>query len=167
MQLWDLTQETFSSYFSKSVGEGTRAQRYLSEVLGAINRGYYSQDNDMNAFAGLVSQYASDGNLFHVKEGHEKLVESIAKLAGVSVHLGSRVTRVSQIATSQFVLHVGGKEHTMAYDAVVLAAPLTGSKLELENIPYTLAKEVEYRRTVVTFVQGMLRSEYFGLLSDE
>ena len=60
--LYDLTQDNLLQYWREHIGTSASAERFASELLGAVTRANYNQGNEeVNALAGLVSALPATG----------------------------------------------------------------------------------------------------------
>jgi len=82
---FEATQMKYSEFVCENLGNSSTATLFQSEFLEAINRVNYGQTNqDMNAFAGLVSAVAAiDGDhLFQIQGGNARLCSALLQESG-------------------------------------------------------------------------------------
>lgn len=155
--LFDLTQKPFGEMARKYLSD-----RFIDEMAGAISRCNYNQDPyGMNALAGAVSLAGSGGNLWRVHGGNVRVVEGLIARSGAKVELKATISRISRAKNGGYV--VSGAKQDWNCNAVVIAAPLELASMSLPDDITALTKVGRtFRRTVATFVTGMLNNGTFG-----
>uniref|UniRef100_A0A7S0DX81 Prenylcysteine lyase domain-containing protein n=1 Tax=Hanusia phi TaxID=3032 RepID=A0A7S0DX81_9CRYP len=163
--LFHLTQET--------LGEELRlhglSDKLLRELVGAVNRVNYNQNNSLNALAGMVSLCPLvAGSVFAIQEGNAALPEAMIRSSADFLNLKTRITRVTINSTSsdrRYVLWSGDKE-VGGFDALVLATPLELATIEFfrirpdgeEELKLDDLSNIDFRTTHSTFVHGTLNA---------
>ncbi|KAG5178450.1 Prenylcysteine lyase-domain-containing protein [Tribonema minus] len=158
----DYVNMTIADHLWSAVGEHTLLER---ELVYAVNRVNYNQDNDLNALAGLISLVTLvGGDLFKIKEGNAKVAQKLLGVAGARLHFEVTVTGVASTDTQQYKL-LAGNESLGEYDAVLIAAPLelAGIAFNIDGATDPPAPQHPFQTTHATFVRGRLRSEYFSV----
>eukprot|EP01063_Lacrimia_lanifica_P023377 TRINITY_DN3088_c0_g1_i2.p1 TRINITY_DN3088_c0_g1~~TRINITY_DN3088_c0_g1_i2.p1 ORF type:complete len:590 (+),score=94.28 TRINITY_DN3088_c0_g1_i2:929-2698(+) len=132
---------------------------YTSDVVHALARLNYGQHvHEISALAGGVACKGRGSELYGVKGGNARVVQSLLKDAAAEVHLGTRVT----VDAEGCIRVSGAGEGNIkgVFDAVVLAHPQPQAGGEAaETHPYLM------HTTHVTFAQGVLNATYFGGLA--
>lgn len=131
--------------------------RFLAEVVQPCTRAQLSQNlADVRALSALVATGASKAT--SIEGGNTRLIERMIELSGADLHLDSRVVRIGRGHNRRYRLSVSrnGIEYTpdsrhAEFDAVVFAAPLQSSKIDLSGLGLeSTASLVPYVETHVT-----------------
>ncbi|XP_065196320.1 prenylcysteine oxidase 1-like [Sycon ciliatum] len=162
-----LASQGFADYLNAS----GIPERLVNELVSATANAVYNQDGRvMTALSGMTALARSANDKYwSVLGGNERLCERLLNTTqGVTLHLGTRVTRISGAnASSLSVTAVTdhGAEGTGVFDHVVLAMPLNASAMELSGFAQALPPLNPGRgqTTTVTLVKGDANLTYFGL----
>jgi hypothetical protein len=126
--------------------------------------------------AGLVSFLpAAEPLVYSVKEGNAQVAARFAAAAQLeALHLGTEVDVIRALPSGTWELVVSPASSSGAaaqqevqqevhgpYDAVILAAPLMGSRLKFEGFTLPPITPRQYQSTVTTYVAGVLDPAYF------
>jgi hypothetical protein len=122
---------------------------------------------------------AAEPLVYSVKEGNAQVAARFAAAADLeALHLGTQVDIIRALpngtwqlvvspAASQAASQDGGMQQQLQqevhgpYDAVILAAPLVGSRLKFEGCTLPPITPRPYQSTVTTYVAGVLNPAYF------
>ncbi|MGP9693831.1 FAD-dependent oxidoreductase [Brachybacterium sp. AOP25-B2-12] len=130
----------------------------VDELCAGVVRSLYNQEPDLLALPGcvaLVGVGLAGGRAQRVREGNATLVRAMLASARAEGRTGSRVIGVD--ADRSVRLEDG---RVLPADAVVIAAPLATSGIELEE--GVAPSPVPYRRVHVTLVEGIPSPQHFG-----
>jgi len=151
----------------------------FTDVIPII-RTIYDQEEESNAFAGMVSLVPLVASSYSVKDGNSVLVEKLFQNSSANLFLSTTVTAVTKMASgykisvsSNFPIIEGEYqnknsekfvEDTM-FDAVVVATPLESSRgVKFVNIPQFNFPMRNYKKWYVTYVVADgLNSTFFGI----
>lgn len=169
--LYELTQQDGYSLFRES----GISDRFALEMSDAISRGNYGQASYMNGFATIISLVGGGfggGHGYSVVEGNARVCAGLLARAHARLLMRTRVVRVApksgDVAREDGYVIVAEDGEAFEFDAVILATPLEQANLRFSDVP--LHPGASYRRryqtTHVTFVEGRLRADYFGLSAD-
>eukprot|EP01026_Neomeris_dumetosa_P040630 TRINITY_DN335_c0_g1_i3.p1 TRINITY_DN335_c0_g1~~TRINITY_DN335_c0_g1_i3.p1 ORF type:complete len:492 (+),score=57.82 TRINITY_DN335_c0_g1_i3:62-1537(+) len=164
--LYNLTQYTFRDVYYDFMGKSTYgSQAFLEEILGAVNRVNYNQNNSLNALAGLVSNMASSSDvLVHIQGGNQQLPEKLLQSA-TKLDLSADVQEIIQLESGKFELTVKDQETKLGpFDVVIIATPLSQTKINIQlsnqnKLPYIPPQK--FRACISTYVKGELRGRPF------
>jgi monoamine oxidase len=160
LKLRQLCREQADAFF-RSHGVSERFVRELAD--GASRNNYGQQAAGLNAFVDLVSLAGlglGGGRLHTLREGNSSVPAGLLEHAGVDLKLGVEVKRIAP-SNHAWRLETAAAGWLDA-DAVVLAAPLELTGIELEA-PGTSATRREFAVIHVTFVVGTLDARFFGV----
>jgi len=137
----------------------------ISELATIATKVNYGQFLDkMHAFVGTVSLAGVQGGLWRVQGGNYKIPECLLQQSGAS-RRSAKVERVVS-AGDKYQLH-WTTNNTEIFDIVVLAAPMTSDKEDLELVlPKPVKFPGKYQRTIAYFVEGTLNNALFGFGED-
>lgn len=130
---------------------------FLTEVVQPCMRAQFSQNlENERALPALVAVGASRAT--SVEGGNSRLVERMIQLSGADLHLNSKVTRIGRgyhrryrLSMARNALKDPRSPRHAEFDAVVLAAPLWSSKVDLSNLHIqSIASIPQYVETHVT-----------------
>eukprot|EP01024_Parvocaulis_polyphysoides_P068090 TRINITY_DN8250_c1_g3_i1.p1 TRINITY_DN8250_c1_g3~~TRINITY_DN8250_c1_g3_i1.p1 ORF type:complete len:489 (-),score=91.07 TRINITY_DN8250_c1_g3_i1:667-2109(-) len=170
-ELYNFTQYSFREVYNEYMNHPRyKAKTYLEEVLGAVTRVNYNQNNNLTALVGLVSNSAASSDvLVHIEGGNQQLPEKL--LRNTKVQLNSQVKQIIQTSDGKFEISLNEEEEEAAnnlgpFDAVVISTPLALTKINIQlsngkklpSIP-----QMAYRHCVSTYVKGFLKSVAFGI----
>lgn len=180
--LFNLTQVSLRAYLeAEKVGQADA--RIVQEFVGSVNRVNYNQDNGLNALAGLVSLCPTvTGEVVSVQEGNAAMAVAMLQAAHAEIRPNVTVAAVEigwkkkgEDEKSIYTLTGGddGVTPLGEYDAVVIATPFAFSNLAIvdasraKSSPTAAEKEPvyppkEFVTTHATFVEGAVRSGFFG-----
>ena len=167
--LFNLTQTTIEAYLS----DQGLSQRILGELVAAVNRVNYNQDNQLNALAGVVSLCPLvTGSTFTIREGNGAIASALLDKAAAEVYTSTRAdtvvirhdgatgNRKYDVRTTS----VGGMNSVAeGFDAVVVAAPLELAELRFvrqsqpgseEDAPPAGVPDRRFQTTHTTWVLG-------------
>lgn len=170
--LYEWTQRSFSDVLQDKVGTSPAAQLLQEELIGCVNCVNYNQRNSqLNGLVGLVSTLpAVDTRTFAIKGGNGQLAQRLLGHARARVFENTTVDTVMRSALGPYTLRVAkhGDDASARgpYDAVIIAAPLSLSGLQIAGefeppLPHVPA--VKYVTTVTSWVAGQLNPAYFNL----
>ncbi len=141
-------------------------EKIIAELAIPANRTIYHQcgDRQMNGFAGFVSLIASDNQpIYYINNGNKTLCQKLVDKSGAKLHLGKKVTCISQIEKG-YSVEISGE--TLEFDTVVIATPLEVADLAIKNVD-DMVEITSYNRKFVpytkTIVAGEINPSYFGV----
>ncbi|KAI9847633.1 MAG: hypothetical protein M1837_002207 [Sclerophora amabilis] len=118
---------------------------YAKEVVQATTRAWLGHDlNELNGLAALVAMNTAEtDSIQSVIGGNQKLIERLLKLSGAHLHLNTRATKITRSDHGRYRLHVTSADHqdlpdgpsvadAAEYDAIIIATPLQGARLDLD-----------------------------------
>eukprot|EP01025_Chloroclados_australasicus_P018855 TRINITY_DN20046_c0_g1_i1.p1 TRINITY_DN20046_c0_g1~~TRINITY_DN20046_c0_g1_i1.p1 ORF type:complete len:510 (+),score=55.11 TRINITY_DN20046_c0_g1_i1:52-1530(+) len=170
VELYNFTQHSFRDIYNEYMHNPKyKAKAFLEEILGAVNRINYNQNNTLNALAGLISNLASSASeLVYIKGGNQQLPEKL--LESSKLKLNSQVNKIAQKEDGKFEIQIAGQEEVEGpFDVVVIAVPLELANIQislqegkkLPTIPFS-----DFRSCISTYVKGNLKASAFGLEGD-
>lgn len=127
----------------------------------------YGQDNQIDAFTGLVSLAGmEDGYLWSVVGGNYQIAERGLGRSKADYHV-SEVSRVTANADGSYSVDYteGPDVKSSEFDVVIIPHPLNLSKVDFKNFStsiYSPATKAPYHRTVATFIKGKPNPQLFG-----
>ncbi|KAI8895732.1 Prenylcysteine lyase-domain-containing protein [Globomyces pollinis-pini] len=168
--LEDQVTQTCKHYMlSKGINE-----QFIDDMLGGITRNIYLTDVDMiHSFGCQIGMFASVDEVYSVVGGNHKVFENMLKDSTIS--LDTTVISITKQHSSYLVeVESDGSKKSIEFDHVVLAAPLTDSKIEFVGFdssqfpihPVTYVKlygNSFHTLIPVTLVYGQLDPTYFAL----
>jgi len=142
----------------------------LTDIIPII-RVIYDQEQDVNAFAGMVSLVPLFAENYSVTGGNSLLVEKLFKASGAHVMLQTTAQSVTKLSEGNYQIkynsNFGESQEARAdiFDAVVIATPLESSRgLDFSNIPAFNFTMREYKQWYVTYVSADgLNPTFFGI----
>lgn len=153
--LYNLTQTSSSAYFMHN----GISDLFINEFADGISRINYGQGSAINAFANLVSLAGAGmvGSLTSVKEGNSEVASRIFKSTDIRVN--STVRRIDKGTTHQYSIYTPTDYEE--FDIVVIATPLEQASITFGFALDNIARQ--FVTTHVTFIDGILSGEYFGM----
>ena len=168
--LHNLTQTTIEQYLRE---EGM-SQKIIAELVAAVNKVNYNQDNRLNALAGVVSLCPLvTGSTFTIQEGNAAIAQALGKVAHrvvLNAEIGSILLgRHPQTGARQYSLRLYNQTLLGSFDAVVLATPLELTNLTVAEkltsferaVPLQVPQRT-YQATHTTWVRGALSPQLFS-----
>ena len=153
LTLYSFTQQSIASYLSDL------PSRIMAQLVTPVLRVNYNQQSSINALAGSVGLIPlTDDDVFAIDGGNRQLIEGAIRLSLANLFLNRSVHSLRHTAEGAYELAGTGWLDT--FDAVVIAAPLDQAELAV-NLS-TPVPTREYKRTVATFVTGVINASYFG-----
>ncbi|KAL6071772.1 Prenylcysteine oxidase-like [Balamuthia mandrillaris] len=93
LEVFNLTQKTLR----EELVENGVDEQYIDEIITAGIRVNYGQNTSINAFAGYVSMLGAESSeLYHVKEGNNKVIRSLLSRSGAEVRTNTAVTSITR-----------------------------------------------------------------------
>jgi phytoene dehydrogenase-like protein len=155
--LAELCDERADDYLAR-LGVGGR---FVREFADGVSRNNYGQHaGELSAFVDLVSLAGAGlggGSLHRVKGGNAQLARGLIERSGAELRLGAGVARIARAENGWQVGDEG-------FDAVVLAAPLELSGVELRGPQPPAARS--YKEIHATFVAGRRSGPDFMLTTE-
>lgn len=172
MGIQNLTNVDFYTHFTSLGYDST----FLKDLPGGSIRWNYNQEvHAIHALGGAVGCAGSSDSIFSIEGGVKQLCEHMIRDSGAKVLLSNPVKEIlmksalydgsgsKPLLESKYdVVTDQGRD---TYDIVVMAAPLSLSKIQ-SNIPLPI-EDITYREVHITMVNGTLSGDYFGGIPDE
>ncbi|KAF9458739.1 Prenylcysteine lyase-domain-containing protein [Collybia nuda] len=150
-----------ANYFG---GQGV-SEAYIYEIVEAATRVNYGQNADrIHALEGAASLATSGAR--GIQGGNFQLFEQFLNHSGAKVFLGTTVTDITQKSKTSHHWTVESSRGSMAYSAVILAAPLRTTGINLPSKISTIVPEQPYVHlhvTLLTTTSPTANPAYFSL----
>lgn len=134
---------------------------FIDNVINPITRTIYSQNADIGGFAGLSSVLGVyDGQSYILTDGNSVLPKRLLENSNAEIRLGEKVNLIEK--TSEGSYRVSTSKESRVFDAVVVAAPLKHSGLEIDNISAGTQEPMQYKTVYRRVMRGSINPCYFS-----
>ena len=157
-----LTQTSLNDHLTVNVDLDEQLVKDLVSVATKFNYGQLPAD--VHSFVGAVALIGFDKQLWAVQGGNYKVAECALKLSKASINR-RKVAKISKVGQK---FQVDGESEEL-FDALIVAAPLTKDKsdLEFDGFDEEIILHGSYHRTISTVVQGELNLTALGIHSSD
>jgi prenylcysteine oxidase/farnesylcysteine lyase len=164
LDMKDMVNKTISEY----IQELGLSDKYVSEMVNTTLRAICNQD-DMSVLSAFSAMVKLNSEMLRVKGGNQLLVESIIdkckKAKNFKLHLNTNVQAIGKKdPAGRYILE--SSKGSNEYDIIILAAPLSVSKIEFNDLLQHLNQFKAYPKATplqVTYIQGELNTDVLGI----
>jgi hypothetical protein len=162
LDMKEIANKTMSEY----IQELGLSDKYVSEMVNTTLRAIYNQD-DMSVLSAFSAMVKLRDQQLHIKGGNQKLIEAVLdeckKSSNFKLLLNNDVKSIGKKdPAGRYILE--SSKGSNEYDIIILAAPLSVSKIEFTDLLQHLNKFTNTPKEVavhVTYIQGELNSDTF------
>lgn len=145
---------------------------FLHDFIAGITRNTYLQNTDyIHAFGCLIAVYSGLDEVYSISSGNFQMFERMLESNPRStLNLLTEIKSIVKEPSGRYILSTSDG-HSEEFDYVVMAAPITKSRIDFKNIDLSRIREPKYVKLYgnyyllnpVTIITGQLNPKYFNL----